>query len=73
MNYGKKSTQKREKELISKSTMIRKKFYVIFCKSLLICVFAFMVIGVCSGVGIIRGTLILLVRGIWKGQRKCIK
>ena len=39
MNYGKKSTQKREKELISKSTMIRKKFYVIFCKSLLICVF----------------------------------
>ena len=35
MNYGKKSTQKREKELTSKSTMIRKKFYVIFCKSLL--------------------------------------
>jgi len=32
MNYGKKSTQKREKELTSKSTMIRKKFYVIFCK-----------------------------------------
>ena len=57
MNYGKKSTQKREKELISKSTMIRKKFYVIFCKSLLICVFAFMVIGVCSGVGIIRGII----------------
>ena len=57
MNYGKKSTQKREKELISKSTMIRKKFYVIFCTSLLICVFAFMVIGVCSGVGIIRGII----------------
>ncbi len=30
MNYGKKSTQKREKELTSKSTMIRKKFYEIF-------------------------------------------
>ena len=44
MNYGKKSTQKREKELTSKSTMIRKKFYVIFCKSLLVCVFAVMVI-----------------------------
>ena len=41
MNYGKKSTQKREKELTSKSTMIRKKFYVIFCKSLLVCVFVF--------------------------------
>ena len=31
MNYGKKSTQKREKELTSKSTMIRKKFYVSRC------------------------------------------
>ena len=57
MNYGKKSTQKREKELTSKSTMIRKKFYVIFCKSLLICVFAVMVIGACSGVGVIRGII----------------
>ena len=45
MNYGKKSTQKREKELTSKSTMIRKKFYVIFCKSLLVCVFAV----ICAG------------------------
>ena len=57
MNYGKKRTRKREHELASKGTMIRKKFYVIFCKSLLICVFAFMVIGVCSGVGIIRGII----------------
>lgn len=57
MNYGKKSTQKREKELTSKSTMIRKKFYVIFCKSLLVCVFAVMVIGACSGVGVIRGII----------------
>ena len=57
MNYGKKSTQKREKELTSKSTIIRKKFYVIFCKSLLVCVFAVMVIGACSGVGVIRGII----------------
>ena len=37
--------------------MIRKKFYVIFCKSLLVCVFAVMVIGACSGVGVIRGII----------------
>ncbi len=28
MNYGKKRTRKRERELASKSTMIRKKFQV---------------------------------------------
>lgn len=37
MNYGKKRTRKREHELASKGTMIRKKFNVIFCKALLIC------------------------------------
>ena len=36
MNYGKKSSRKREEELTSKSIMIRKKFNVIFCKALLI-------------------------------------
>lgn len=37
MNYGKKSTARKEKELTSKGTMVRKKFSVIFCKTLLIC------------------------------------
>ena len=35
MNYGKNSTRKREKQLTSKGTMIRKKFNIIFLKTLL--------------------------------------
>lgn len=57
MNYGKKRTRKREKELTSKSTMIRKKFSVIFWKSLLVCFFAVIVIGGCAGFGIISGII----------------
>lgn len=57
MNYGKKRTRKRERELASKSTMIRKKFQVVFCKALLICFFAVVVIGVCSAFGIISGII----------------
>ena len=36
MNYGKKSTARKEKELTSKGTMVRKKFSVIFCKTLFV-------------------------------------
>ncbi len=57
MNYGKKRTRKRERELASKSTMIRKKFRVVFCKALLICFFAVIVIGGCSAFGIISGII----------------
>lgn len=57
MNYGKKRTRKRERELASKSTMIRKKFQVVFCKALLICFFAAIVIGGCAGFGIISGII----------------
>lgn len=55
MNYGKKRTRKRERELASKSTMIRKKFSVVFCKALLICFFAVAVIGGCAGFGVLAG------------------
>ncbi len=57
MNYGKKRTRKRERELASKGTMIRKKFQVVFCKALLICFFAVVVIGGCSAFGIISGII----------------
>lgn len=57
MNYGKKSTQKREKELTSKSTMIHKKFAVVCCKTLLICCFILAVVGVSAGVGVFRGII----------------
>ena len=52
-----KRTRKRERELASKSTMIRKKFQVVFCKALLICFFAVVVIGGCSAFGIISGII----------------
>ena len=57
MNYGKKRTRKREHELASKGTMIRKKFNVIFCKALLICFFAVMIVGGCSAFGVISGII----------------
>lgn len=57
MNYGKKRTRKREHELVSKSTMIRKKFNVIFCKALLICFFAVFIVGGCAGFGVLSGIL----------------
>ena len=55
MNYGRKSTAKKEKELFSKGTMIRKKFTVIFAKTLLVCLIAFTVVGGCAGYGVYRG------------------
>lgn len=57
MNYGKKCTRKQQQALVSKSTMIRKKFYVIFCQALLICFFAFLIIGGCSAFGVIAGII----------------
>lgn len=57
MNYGKKRTRKRERELASKSTMIRKKFRVVFCKALLICFFAVVVIGGCTAFGVVSGII----------------
>ena len=57
MNYGKKRTRKREQELVSKGTMIRKKFTVIFCRALLICFFAVLIVGGCSAMGVIAGII----------------
>ena len=57
MNYGRKSTSAKEKELLSKSTMIRKKFTVIFAKMLLVCFVALIVIGGCAGYGIYKGII----------------
>lgn len=57
MNYGKKGTSKKEKAITSKGTMVRKKFTVIFCKTLLVCFFAVIVIGTCTGIGIFKGII----------------
>ena len=57
MNYGKKGSKKREEELTSKSIMIRKKFHVIFCKALLICFFALIIVGGTTGIGVFKGII----------------
>lgn len=57
MNYGKTHTSKKEKELTSKGIMWQKKFNVIFCKALLVCFFAVVVIFGCTGLGVVRGII----------------
>ena len=57
MNYGKKGSKKRTAELTSKSVMLRKKFRVIFCKALLVCLFAAVVVGGSLGFGVYKGIL----------------
>lgn len=57
MNYGKRSSKKREAELTSKGIMLRKKLYVIFCKSLLVCFFAAVITGGSLGLGVYMGIL----------------
>ena len=57
MNYGKKSSKKRQAELTSKGIMYRKKMRVVFCKVLLICCFALAIIGGSLGFGVYKGIL----------------
>ncbi len=57
MNYGKKGTSKRKKQLTSKSTMVRKKFGVAFGKTFLVVFLAIVIVGTCAGVGVVKGIL----------------
>ena len=57
MNYGKKSTSKKKKSVNSKSKQAGKKASVIFLKAFLICVVAVAVIGICAGIGIVKGII----------------
>lgn len=57
MNYGKKSTSRKSKQLTSKSALIRKKFSVIFLKALLVCFLALLVAGACAAFGIFKGII----------------
>ena len=57
MNYGKSNTRKKEKELASKGIMMKKKCSVIFCKALLVCFFAVVIVCGCTGFGVLRGII----------------
>lgn len=57
MNYGKKGVAQKEKQITSSALLIRKKFTVIFFKTILICLFAVVVIGGCAGFGAFKGII----------------
>lgn len=57
MNYGKKGASRKDKQITSTGTLIRKKFTVIFCKALLICFLAVIVIGGFAGYGVLKGII----------------
>lgn len=57
MNYGKKGTSKKQKSMNSKATQVGKKASVIFIKAFLICLLAAGVIGLCAGIGVVKGVI----------------
>ncbi|MGN8800831.1 transglycosylase domain-containing protein [Candidatus Merdisoma sp. HCP28S3_D10] len=57
MNYGKRSTSKKQKSMHSKSAKAGKKASVIFIKAFLVCLLAAGVIGLCAGIGIVKGVV----------------
>lgn len=57
MKYGKKNVSRKEKKITSTASLVRKKFSVIFFKTLLICFLAAIVIGGCAGIGIFKGII----------------
>lgn len=57
MNYGKRGTSKKQKSMHSKATKVRKKASVIFIKAFLICFLAAGVVGLCAGIGIVKGVI----------------
>ena len=57
MNYGKKSTSRKEQQLASKGAPVRRRFSLIFLKTMLVCLFAVVVIGACAGFGALKGII----------------
>ncbi|MCI8300191.1 MAG: PBP1A family penicillin-binding protein [Lachnospiraceae bacterium] len=57
MNYGKRGVARKAKQITSTASLVRKKFTVIFFKTLLICFLGAIVVGTCAGIGIFRGII----------------
>lgn len=57
MNYGKKGVSRKEKQLTSTASLVRRKFSVIFFKTLLVFFLAAIVIGGCAGIGVFKGII----------------
>lgn len=57
MNYGKKGTSKKQKSMNSKTAKAGKKASVVFIKAFLICLIAAGAIGLCAGIGVVKGVI----------------
>lgn len=57
MNYGKKSTSKKRKALISRSSMMGQRAHVSFLRVLFITLITIGVIGLCGGIGAFKGVI----------------
>ena len=57
MNYGKRGTSNKQKSMHSKKAKVGKKASVIFIKAFLVCLLAAGVIGLCAGIGIVKGVI----------------
>lgn len=57
MNYSKKSTSKKQDSLKSKKQKIGKKFMVVFLKTFLVLIVALGVVGLCGGIGVVKGVI----------------
>lgn len=57
MNYGKNATKRRVQKLDKKSTKVRHKFGIIFWKCILVLVIIVGVVGISSGVGVMKGII----------------
>ena len=57
MNYGKQSTRRREAEIDSKPKKIKNKVKLSFGKLILLCILVTGTIGICAGVGVMRGII----------------
>jgi penicillin-binding protein 1A len=57
MNYGKKGTSKKQKDLDSGSSKISKKVGVSFIKAICFLVIACIIIGTCAGIGVVQGII----------------
>ena len=57
MNYGKRGAAKKKKALRSKSKKWSKRFALTFFKTILLVILAAGIIGICGGLGVVKGIL----------------
>lgn len=57
MNYGKKGTERKQKQLTSNSQKMKKKFGVTFLKAFFICFLTICIIGAFAGFGLVKGII----------------